>query len=52
MMPRKLRIFETSLIAIGMAISAPAWSVSLATVDAGHAFPAGAASNTGLVADS
>jgi putative membrane protein len=52
MIPRKLRSFETSLVAIGIAITAPAWSVSLATVDTADAFPAGTASNTALTADS
>jgi putative membrane protein len=52
MMPRKLRSFETSLIAIGIAVTAPAWAVSLSTVDSAPSFPESALTPAALAGDS
>jgi putative membrane protein len=51
MISRKARNFEAGLVVIGIAMTGPAWPVSLATVDTAHAFPAGAASNAAVIAD-
>ena len=52
MMRRRLRSFENSLLAVAVLVTAPAWAVSLSSIDSSHSLPEVASTSASLAGES